>query len=85
MKKFVNDKRQKPEPEVTGMAVALRDGESTESLIRRFKRMVESSGVLKELRRREYYLSPTEKRKEKGRRAAKRRAKAARMESGRDD
>lgn len=86
MRKFVQDndrgdrpdrKPKREEVEVVGTAVALRDGESADSLIRRFRRVVESSGVLKELRQREAYLSPSEKRKEKGRRAAKRRAKEA--------
>ena len=85
MKRFTDKRQRNNEPEVEGLAVSLRDGESADSLIRRFKRVVESSGILKELRRREYYLSPGEKRKEKQRKAQKRRAKAARMASSDQD
>ncbi len=82
MKKFVPEaKRNREEQEVVGTAVAIRDGESIDSLIRRFRRVVESAGILKELRQREFYLSPSEKRKEKGRRAAKRRAKEAKRQA----
>lgn len=87
MKKYMQDtdrperKPKREEPEVTGTAVALRDGESFDSLIRRFRRIVESSGILKELRQREAYLSPSEKRKDKARRAAKRRAKEAKRQA----
>jgi small subunit ribosomal protein S21 len=55
-----------------GRFVTLRAGESTDQLIKRFKRVVESSGVLKELRQREYYLSPSQKIREKKKRALKR-------------
>ena len=56
--------------------VVLREGESADSLIKRFKWAVEASGVLKEVRDREYAMSPSEKQKFKRRRAAKRRSKA---------
>lgn len=56
--------------------VVLREGESADSLIKRFKWAVEASGVLKEVRDREYAMSPSEKQKFKRRRAAKRRNKA---------
>lgn len=60
-----------------GTAVFLREGESSESLIRRFKKIVELSGVMKELKRREYYLSPSQKKKEKRKKALKRARKEA--------
>jgi small subunit ribosomal protein S21 len=81
MKKFYhNDRdRKKNEPEVEGTAVALRDGESADSLIRRFRRVVEQSGVLKELKRREFHMPKAEKKRDKQRKARKRRLKAERM------
>jgi small subunit ribosomal protein S21 len=53
--------------------VKLREGESIDSLIRRFKKEVDDSGILKEWRDRQYFQKPSTKRhKEKMR--AKRRA-----------
>lgn len=45
--------------------VKVRDGEQVEDAIRRFKRECERDGVLQEIRRREYYMSPAVKRKRK--------------------
>lgn len=70
-------KRKPREPDPAGLAVALRDGESTESLLRRFKRMVDNSGILREVRERESYVGPSQAKIVKRRKAAKRRAKAA--------
>lgn len=54
------------------MAVKARPGETIDSLIRRFKKDVTKSEVIKELRRREYYMSPSEKRRVKSALAQKR-------------
>lgn len=51
--------------------VTRRKDESVEDLIKRFKKKVTNEGILTELRRREYYLSPSEKRKEKSKQAQK--------------
>ena len=67
--------------EVKGTAVALREGESADSLIRRFKKIVELAGIMRELRRREHYLTPSQKKKEKKKRAQKKVKKEARKES----
>ena len=48
--------------------------ESFESLLKRFNRRVQQSGILAETRRREHYEKPSVKRKRKG--AAKRRKSA---------
>lgn len=55
-----------------GRTVSLRDGESSDSLMRRFKKVVEQSGVMRELKRREFHLSKSQKKKEKHKRALKR-------------
>jgi len=47
------------------------ENESFESLLKRFNRRVQQSGVLSELRRREHYEKPSVRRKRK--RAARRR------------
>jgi small subunit ribosomal protein S21 len=45
--------------------VKVRDGESIEEALRRFKRECERNGVMQEIRRREYYEPPSVKRKRK--------------------
>lgn len=55
-----------------GRSVKLREGESVDGLMRRFKKIVEQSGVMRELKRREYYLTKTQKKKEKHKKALKR-------------
>lgn len=40
-------------------------GESSDSLIRKFSRKVMNDGILLELKEKEYYKKPSEKRKEK--------------------
>lgn len=57
--------------------VVVKEGEPFEKALRRFKKRVEASGVLKELRRREYYLKPSIRKKEKRRAAEKRRRRSA--------
>ncbi len=51
--------------------------ESFESLLKRFTKRVQQTGILSELRRREHYEKPSMKRKRK--RAAKRRSVARAM------
>ena len=60
-------------------SVKAKKGERPEALIRRFQRAVEQSGIMRELKSRRYYLSPSEKRKEKRKLAEKRRRKEARQ------
>ena len=54
--------------------VSVRDGESVERAIKRFKRKVEQAGILKEVRKREHYLKPSVRAKLK-QRAAEARAR----------
>jgi len=53
------------------------ENESFESLLKRFNKRVQQTGILSELRRREHYEKPSVKRKRK--RAAKRRSVARAM------
>jgi len=73
-KTYKKNKRYKSEDRNTirGRYVTLRDGESAEQLIKRFKRIVESSGVIKELKSREYALSKSQKIRDKKKKALKR-------------
>lgn len=43
--------------------VKIREGESIEEALRRFKRECERNGVLKEIKKREFYTNPSLKRK----------------------
>lgn len=43
--------------------IKVRDNEGFDSAIRRFKRVVEKSGILSEMRRREFHETPSEKKK----------------------
>jgi small subunit ribosomal protein S21 len=69
-------RRDRNEGDSFEVKVVLREGETADSLVKRFKWAVEASGVLKEVRDREYAMSPSEKVKFKRRRAAKRRNKS---------
>jgi len=55
---------------MTGIRV--RENESIESAIRRFKKLCEKAGILAELRKREHYEKPSVKRKKKAIAAKKR-------------
>jgi small subunit ribosomal protein S21 len=52
-------------------AVNVRDDESVESALRRFKRKVEKAGVLTELKKRQHFEKPSVKRKRKAMQAKK--------------
>ena len=53
--------------------VRIRENESLESALKRFKRQCARSGVLQEVRKREHYEKPSVKRKKKAEAARKRR------------
>lgn len=61
--------------------VKVKDNESFEAAMRRFKKQVEKSGILSELRRREYYDKPSIRKKKKAAAARKRALKKARRMS----
>ena len=55
--------------------IRVRDNESIDSLLRRFKRQCQRSGVLSEVKKREQYDKPSVKRKKKSEAARKRKYK----------
>ncbi|MBE6681405.1 MAG: 30S ribosomal protein S21 [Clostridia bacterium] len=55
--------------------IKIKDNESLDSALRRFKRQCARSGVLTELRKREHYEKPSVKRKKKSEAARKRKFK----------
>jgi len=60
--------------------VKVRDGESFDQAIRRFKKQCEKAGILSELRKREYYEKPSIRKKRKEIAAKKRAIKKARID-----
>lgn len=52
--------------------IKVREGESFEQALRRFKKQCEKAGILSELRKREYYEKPSMKKKKKKAQAKKR-------------
>ncbi len=60
--------------------VKAKEGERFDNLLRRFRKAVDKSGIMAELRKREYYEKPSVKRKRKAEAARKRAARQARRE-----
>ena len=55
--------------------IRVKDNESLENALKRFKRSCDKSGVLAEVRKREHYEKPSVKRKKKSEAARKRKYK----------
>ncbi len=55
--------------------IRVKDNESLDSALRRFKRQCAKAGVLQEVRKREHYEKPSVKRKKKSEAARKRKFK----------
>jgi small subunit ribosomal protein S21 len=66
--------------EVCVVKLRLRERESIQEAVRRFRKLVEHSGIKKEMRRREFYEKPSDRRR-RARRRAERRARMARLTS----
>ena len=58
--------------------VKIKDNESFESALRRFKKQCEKSGILSEIKRREHYEKPSVRRKKKALAARKKTLKRGR-------
>ena len=67
-------------PRLVMTTVRIKENEPFESALRRFKRTVEKTGLLTELRAREYYEKPTTERKRKLAAAIKRHHKKLRAQ-----
>ncbi|MCC6951942.1 MAG: 30S ribosomal protein S21 [Phycisphaerales bacterium] len=55
--------------------VKARSGESTEGLMRRFKKLCEKEGLVKDVKRKEFYEKPSERRRRAARKSQVRRIK----------
>lgn len=60
--------------------VRVQEGESIDSVLRRFKRKVQTEDIIKEIKRHSYYLKPGEKRRVKQALARKRARKKIRKD-----
>ena len=70
--------------EVSGLAtVTLRDGESQESLLKRFRKEVMQERILSEARRKRWYISPSEMRRIQKQRAIRRARRRQRQREAR--
>lgn len=63
------------------MFVIVDENEPFEKAFKKFKRLVEKEGILTEVRRRQFYEKPSEKKKRKERQARKRIVKAMKKRS----
>jgi small subunit ribosomal protein S21 len=61
------------------LGIRVKDGESFESALRRFKKKCEKAGILSDLRRHQHFEKPSERRKRKLN-AARRKSQARRQE-----
>ncbi len=60
---------------VMSLEVSIREGESQDSLLRRFQRMVQVSGVMREVKAHRHFLSKGEASRLKAKKSARRRQK----------
>lgn len=58
--------------------IKARGGESVEQMMRRFKKLCEKEGLTKDIKRKEYYEKPSERRRRAQRKSANRRNRVAR-------
>jgi small subunit ribosomal protein S21 len=70
-----------PEKEGFVVKLRLREHESIQDAVKRFRKLVEHAGIKKEMRRREYYEKPSDTRR-RARRRAERRARITRLSGG---
>jgi small subunit ribosomal protein S21 len=59
-----------------------RSGESTEQMMRRFKKLCEKEGLTKDIKRKEFYEKPSERRRRAARKSINRRLKAEAIAAG---
>lgn len=57
--------------------IKARGGESTEQMLRRFKKLCEKEGLVKDIKRREFYEKPSERQRRDSRKSVARRVREA--------
>ena len=63
------------------IAIKIKNGESFEKAFRRFKRKVETEGIMRDLKKRQYYMTKSQKKREKRKLSEKRRRKMLKKEN----
>ena len=76
------DRLQTPKEGSALPGVKIKENESFETALKRFKKTCEKAGIMYELRRREHYEKPSVRRKKKGLAARKRMLKKLRAQTG---
>lgn len=61
-----------------------RSGESVEQMLRRFKKLCEKEGLTKDIKRKEFYEKPSERRRRAARKSLARRIREAMPQSAKD-
>lgn len=61
------------------LRIKVRSGESTEQMLRRFKKMCEKEGLIKDVKKNAYYEKPSERKRRANRKSVKR---MQRLQSG---
>ena len=67
------------------VSIKIKDGEPAERALRRFKKKWERAGVLRELRSRSFYIKPSDEKREAAKKAARRKARMARIDALRNN
>ena len=65
--------------------IQVRERESLERALRRFKKKWERAGILREVRSRAFYVKPSDEKREANKKAVRRRARMARIEALRNN
>ena len=65
--------------------IQVRERESLERALRRFKKKWERAGILREGRSRSFYVKPSDEKREANKKAVRRRARMARIEALRNN
>ena len=65
--------------------IQVRERESLERALRRFKKKWERAGILREVRNRSFYVKPSYEKREANKKAVRRRARMARIEALRNN
>ena len=65
--------------------VTVRNGEQLERALRRFKKKWERAGVLREIKRKSFYIKPSDEKREARKKATRRKARMARIEALRNN
>jgi small subunit ribosomal protein S21 len=60
--------------------ISVREGEQLERALRRFKKKWERAGVLREVKRKSFYIKPSDEKRAAKKKAIRRRARFARMQ-----